>query len=414
MIALALYRPGPMTGGLKDTFVQRHLGNEEVKHIHPSLEKLLRNTYGVILYQEQVLRIASELAGLSLADADLLRRAMSHFDPGDKMKNLKNRFVEGARTISKVPEDIAEQIWDLMAAFSGYGFPKAHAASYAEVAWKSLWCKAHFPVEFMAAVLSGGGGYYRQHVYINEIRRLGIKLKPPHINHSGRSFSISYSTESPIIYMGLDQVRDLSIKTQEQIIANRPYHSCEEFLTKVDPNIKEVVNLIKVGAMDGFGKIPNLLKMVSIGGWRKNQPSLFPLQFQDTKEEWSLAERVNAQIEILGVGIDAHPVELKSEFRTIQGTTPIKAIKSIDGEIIKLIGIKQTVQRFHSSNEDTYYLLELDDSTGVLPVRISENMYNESKKIFSNTTPFLVEGSILFDKFTRMDQLAALRISQIY
>ena len=127
-----------MTGGLKDAFVQRHLGREQIEHIHPALAPLLENTYGVILYQEQVLRIASELAGLSLADADLLRRAMSHFDPGDRMKTLKARFVAGAREKNAVPHEIGGRIWDMMAAFAGYGFPKAHAASYAQVAWCSV------------------------------------------------------------------------------------------------------------------------------------------------------------------------------------------------------------------------------------------------------------------------------------
>jgi DNA polymerase III alpha subunit len=140
MVALALYRPGPLTGGLKDDFVRRHRGLEPVAHIHPALAPLLSDTYGVILYQEQVLRIAHELAGLSLADADLLRRAMSHFDPGEQMKTLRARFIAGAQARSGVPETVGERVWELMAAFAGYGFPKAHAASYAQVAWQIAWC----------------------------------------------------------------------------------------------------------------------------------------------------------------------------------------------------------------------------------------------------------------------------------
>ena len=137
MAALALYRPGPLTGGLKDAFVRRHLGQEAAQHLHPALASLLGDTHGVILYQEQVLRIAHELAGLSLADADLLRRAMSHFDPGKQMQTLKERFIAGAKQKSDMPYAISEKLWELMAAFAGYGFPKAHAASYAQVAWRS-------------------------------------------------------------------------------------------------------------------------------------------------------------------------------------------------------------------------------------------------------------------------------------
>ncbi len=129
MVALALYRPGPLTGGLKDDFVRRHRGQAPVAHLHPALSGLLADTYGVILYQEQVLRIAHDLAGLSLADSDLLRRAMSHFDPGKQMQTLKEKFMAGAWQRASVPAVVAERIWELMAAFAGYGFPKAHAAS---------------------------------------------------------------------------------------------------------------------------------------------------------------------------------------------------------------------------------------------------------------------------------------------
>src|SRR5512136_2810114 len=158
MAALALYRPGPLAGGLKDAFVRRFKGEEPVEHIHPRLAKLLHESYGVILYQEQVLRIAHELAGLSLADAELLRRAMSHFDPGGKMQQLRQKFIEEAEKRSGIDPETSARVWEMMSAFSGYVFPKAHAASYAQLAWRSAWCKSHFPGEFMAGVLANWGG----------------------------------------------------------------------------------------------------------------------------------------------------------------------------------------------------------------------------------------------------------------
>jgi len=133
MAALALYRPGPLTGGLKDALVRRFKGEEPVRHIHPALAPFLAETFGVILYQEQVLRIANELAGFCLAEADLLRRAMSHFDPGEKMQELELKFVTEAQSKSGVPAETGERIWEMMAAFAGYGFPNAHAASYAQI-----------------------------------------------------------------------------------------------------------------------------------------------------------------------------------------------------------------------------------------------------------------------------------------
>jgi DNA-directed DNA polymerase III PolC len=204
MAALALYRPGPLSGGLKDTFVRRFKGQEPVQHLHSALVPLLDETFGVILYQEQVLRIAHELAGFSLAEADLLRRAMSHFDPGKRMAELKRKFIEESQSKSGVPAEMGERVWEMMAAFAGYGFPKAHAASYAQVAWRSAWCKTYFPAEFMAAVLANWGGYYSQRVYLSEARRMGLTVRPPHVNHSARNFSVSDETGQKTLYMGLD------------------------------------------------------------------------------------------------------------------------------------------------------------------------------------------------------------------
>ena len=236
MAALALYRPGPLSGGLKDAFVRRFKGLEEIAHIHPALAPVLQETYGVILYQEQVLRIAHDLAGFSVAEADLLRRAMSHFDPGRQMQQLEQKFISEAGRISGVPAEVGERVWEMMAAFAGYGFPKAHAASYARVSWRSAWCKTHFPAEFMAAVLANGGGYYSQRVYLSEARRLGLAVRPPHVNYSGRTFVVStHDGGTKTLYMGLDQVRDLTGRTIERILLNRPFTSLEDFLARVDP-----------------------------------------------------------------------------------------------------------------------------------------------------------------------------------
>ena len=399
MIALALYRPGPMTGGLKDSFVRRHLGQESVEHLHPSLAALLENTYGVILYQEQVLRIASEMAGLSLADADLLRRAMSQFDPGDQMKTLKARFTAGALKKSGVPQETAEQIWELMAAFAGYGFPKAHAASYAQVAWRSIWCKAHYPAEFMAAVLAGWGGYYRQHVYISEARSLGLTVRAPHINHSFRQFTATYPQGVPTLYMGLDQIRDLTRTTQNRIITRRPFNSLTEFLSSVDPRPKEVANLIKIGGLRGFGPIPELLDRTNTKGWRLSQPWLFELTTEEKslEEDWEIGRRVKAQTEILGIGLDAHPVELnKEQIVMLNALSVDQAAKKMDVDV-RVAGIRQTIQRFHTTTGNPYYILELDDPTGVLPVRLSDRFYQRNREKFSRITPFCVEGTMVKD-----------------
>jgi len=400
MVALALYRPGPLTGGLKDAFVQRHLGNARIEHIHPALVPLLKSTHGVILYQEQVLRIASELAGLSLADADLLRRAMSHFDPGERMKTLKQRFIAGALEKSAVPSAIAGRIWDMMAAFAGYGFPKAHAASYAQVAWRSVWCKAHYPAEFMAAVLAGWGGYYRQPVYLNEARRLGLTLRGPHIHHSQYQFTVVYPKGMPILYMGLAQVSGLSRRTQQRILTERPFRSLEDFLTRVDPRLPEVENLIRIGALSSLGTIPDLLAKVQTGGWRYAQPPLFELGEHGDAEDWDLPTRMDAQKTILGTSVDAHPLELVSaQLQKLDTLSTLEAANRLE-EQIAVAGVRQTSHRFHNLNGENYYMIELLDLDGVLPVRMTVPFYSHHRRMLSTDQLVVVEGRMIKNQET--------------
>ncbi len=309
MAALALYRPGPLAGGLKDAFVRRFKGLEEVSHLHPALAPVLEETYGVILYQEQVLRIAHDLAGFSVAEADLLRRAMSHFDPGRQMQQLEKKFIAEAERLSGVPAVTGERVWEMMAAFAGYGFPKAHAASYARVSWRSAWCKTHFPAEFMAAVLANGGGYYSQRVYLSEARRLGLAVRPPHVNYSGRNFVVnSEDGGQKALYMGLDQVRDLTGRTIERILLNRPFQSLEDFLARVDPRRQEADNLARVRAFDGLGSIPAILQRLE-HGWQAGQPGLFAWG-SPGEEEWTQEQKGAAQQDLLGISLEAHPLEL--------------------------------------------------------------------------------------------------------
>lgn len=396
MVALALYRPGPLTGGLKDAFIRRHRRQETASYPHPSMKNLLQDTYGVILYQEQVLRIANELAGLSLSDADLLRRAMSHFDPGRQMETLRIKFIKGSRTKSNVPEDIAERVWEMMAAFAGYGFPKAHAASYAEISWRSAWCKTHFPASFMAAVLANWGGYYSQRVYLNEARRLGLIIKPPHVNHAQRQFSVSQTGKIPTLYMGLDQVRELTRQTQRKIILNRPFSSIQDFLSRVNPRQGEIENLIKIGGFEGFGLIPNLLKFVRAGGWQRGQLTLFPVE--ETENDWSIEQKVSAQEEILGASLIAHPLELhKMAIEKAGAVTTLDAISRV-GEKLLIAGMRQFWRRSTTQRGEPIYIMSLEDLEGMLNVMILPNIYKNYKSILSGYGPYIVEGTVVLDQ----------------
>jgi DNA polymerase-3 subunit alpha len=409
MVALSLYRPGPLTGGLKDAFVRRHLGTEATEYLDPALGTLLADTYGVILYQEQVLRIAHELAGFSLADADLLRRAMSHFDPGKQMQTLKEKFITGVGERHQVPEDIANRIWELMAAFSGYGFPKAHAASYAQVSWRSAWCKTHYPAFFMAAVLANWGGYYSQRVYMTEARRMGLKLHPPEVNYAGQEFSVKYLDGEPVLFMGLDQVRELTHRTQAAIMRNRPFSSFGDFINRVDPRLVEAENLVKAGALQGFGSIPELLQKLQQGGWQGGQLSLFSLGEKEL-EDWDLAQKVSAQEEILGMGIDAHPLELVQQKIADAGAlTTVEAASRLD-QHVRVAGTRQVWRRRITTRGDYIYFMSLEDLEGMLDVVITSDVYRHSKVALSTPGPYVVEGTVSLDNQRGEPMIRADRI----
>jgi DNA polymerase III subunit alpha len=396
MVALALYRPGPLMGGLKDAFVKRHLGKEKIAHLHPALKPLLDDTYGVILYQEQVLRIAHELGGFSLADADLLRRAMSHFDPGKQMQTLKERFMSGAAARHQVPHDAAERVWELMAAFAGYGFPKAHAASYAVVGWRAAWCKAHFPAHFMAAVLANWGGYYPQSVYLTEARRLGLALRPPHINYARREFSVVEVDGQPCLFMGLGQVRELTRQTQQRILRGRPFHSLAEFLSRVDPRLQEVENLIRSGALAGLGTIPALLDELQATARQPGQLSLFAAAAQPS-EDWPLADRVRAQQEVLGASVDAHPLELVAGPIKQAGALTTVAAAAQLGKLVRVAGMRQSWRRTRTTRGDYVYFMALEDLDGMLDVVIFGDVYRKHRSAFGTGGPLVLEGRVELD-----------------
>ncbi len=411
MAALALYRPGPLTGGLKDAFVRRFKGDEPVQHLHPTLAPLLDETFGVILYQEQVLRIAHELAGFSLAEADLLRRAMSHFDPGKRMQELQRKFVSEAQARSGVPVETGERVWEMMAAFAGYGFPKAHAASYAQVAWRSAWCKTYFPAEFMAAVLANWGGYYSQRVYLSEARRMGLLVRPPHVNHSRRNFAVGAVSGEKMLFMGLGQVKNLMRRTIEKIIRLRPYHSLEDFLSRVDPRPQEAEHLAKVGAMDGLGSIPAILNRLQ-SGWQAGQMSLFSLNDLEG-EDWSLAQKMDAQQELLGISLEAHRLELLAEQIAKLGVISTAEAVGRIGQQVIVAGIRQTSRRSRTAKGETMLFLTLEDIDGILDVILFPELYRQARSIINSKAPFFVTGTIELDADHGEPVLRAKKVAKL-
>jgi DNA polymerase III alpha subunit len=263
IVALARYRPGPLKGGLKDAFVRRHLRQEPTEYLHPALEPILRETYGVVLYQEQVLRIAHEVAGFTLGEADLLRRAMSKFRSAHEMARLRENFVTGAQQVSRLDAATAEKLWDLMAAFAGYGFPKAHAAGYAALAYRPAYLKTHYPAEFCAARLACGRLLFAA--------RVRERSAPTRFDRS-RCTSITAARTSRSIRSiagrqdGL-AVRELTHTTIKRFCAGGLSPRSTTFSSVRVPACK-AINLIKCGALEGLGDLAEMSARVEGDQWR--------------------------------------------------------------------------------------------------------------------------------------------------
>ncbi len=335
----ALYRPGPIQGGMIDDFIERKWGRRVVSYELPELEALLKETLGVIVYQEQVMQIANVLAGYSLGEADLLRRAMGKKNP-EEMAKQRNRFVEGAIK-RKHPKDKVVRIFDLMEQFAGYGFNKSHSAAYALLAYHTAYLKTHYPVEFMAALLSSEISKPENVVkYIKECREMGIAVEPPDVQISGADFTPSASG----IRFGLTAIKNVGRNAIDSIIAAREqngvFPTFWEFCEKVDlrlMNKRVLESLIKAGALDSFGRRSQLMAIADRAMERALQAqrdllagqhglfaslaNLFESGSNGHKSnddlpntpDWDENERLQAEKEVLGFFVSGHPLDKYAE-----------------------------------------------------------------------------------------------------
>jgi DNA polymerase III subunit alpha len=324
-VAGAFFKPGPAMGGMARTFVRRYRGEEPVAYLHPSLEPILAHTKGVLLFQEQVLRVATEIAGLSWEQADRLRTGMSKFQASE-MDALAADFIAGCRRPAPegpgYSQDQANVLWDQIIAFAGYGFNQGHATAYADVSYRSAYIKAHWPAEFMCARLADAGGFHHPAIYMAEARQLGIATRPPQVNFSGKHFTLTYEPDSdgierPTLWMGLDQVGDLRRSTIKAIISavtDSPFTSVHDLLERISLQSKETDHLIRCGALDGLGS--SRQTMLADAGLVERAGSIHQMAFNflDSVEPVeTVGQRIDWETEILGQPVSANPLELVEE-----------------------------------------------------------------------------------------------------
>ena len=429
---LALYRPGPMQ--FIPNYINRKFGKEEVHYLHPSLKPILEETYGIIVYQEQIIQIASEIAGYTPAEADLMRRAVGH-KIKEALEQQHARFVKGA-VANGIPEKTAEAVFADIELFANYGFNKSHSAAYAVITLQTAYLKAHYAIEFMAALLSvERGNLEKVGTLIGECRRCGIEVHPPDVNHADIDFSIEpyeFSTLAerkellgvkPLaIRFGLGAIKNVGDGLAELIVEGRgdtPFSDIDDFVNRVDLrqiNKRVLECLIRAGAFDSLGERSALLalsdKMIAISqqvhrAREIGQSSLFDLnpelmgQAAGTRclpdpQVPALPERkcLADEKELLGTYMSRNPLDILTR-HVDERLTPLADITtSLKGEQVQVAGIVDSVRTITTKKGDPMAFAQIEDLSGVLDLVIFPRMYEDAKGLLASEGLMLIRVTV--------------------
>ena len=438
IIALvALYRPGPLQSGMVDDFINRKHGRAAVRYLHPTLAPILANTYGVILYQEQVMQIAQVLAGYTLGSADMLRRAMGK-KKAEEMADQRKSFTAGASQRG-VPPAVAEEIFDLMEKFAGYGFNKSHSAAYALISYQTAWLKHHYPAFFMAAVLSADMQHTDKVVLlVEECRKMGLRVSPPNVNRGEFRFSVDVE-EGSIIY-GLGAIKGLGEGPIDALNSARRsggrFIDLFDFCRRCDShklNKRALEALIKSGAMDELGSdratllatLPNALQAAeqsaanSASGTRDLFGELLPGSLissqpvmQVSAQRWSLREQLQAEKETLGLYLSGHPIEqYRDELRAMK-VTQIADLQPDNGPQL-FAGLLLGVRTLRSKRGDTMAFLTLDDRTARIEISLFADDYQQQRDKLIKDEILLIEASVSLDEYNSSLKARAKSLSTL-
>lgn len=408
---LALYRPGPLGSGMIEDFINRKHGKVKIDYPHSALAAILRETYGVIVYQEQVMRIAAELAGFTLGEADILRRAMGKKQP-EVMKEQRAKFVEGAlkRGCSK---EKAEEIFDLIEYFAGYGFNKSHSAAYALISYQTAYLKAHYPTEYLAAYLTSvANDNEKVAKFIGECKRLGIQVLLPDINESLANFTVVGENK---IRFGLAAIKNVGDIAVEEILTRRregKFLSIFDFVERVDSRVinKRVLeSLVQAGAFDELHphraqllasledisllsrKKKSKKKQKSLFGEENNSGESFSLR---EAEELPREELLRMEKEMLGLYISDHPLKLES-ISSSWSAVPLERISNFSQEVrVRVRGVVSKSKKITTKNGGNMYFVTLEDETGSVEVVFFPRLASQLEDYLSHKQVIWVVGKV--------------------
>lgn len=429
---VALFRPGPLQSGMVDDFINRKHGRAKVEYPHPDLEPILKPTYGVILYQEQVMQIAQVLAGYTLGGADMLRRAMGKKKP-EEMAKQRTIFTEGA-VGRGVEKDTATYIFDLMEKFAGYGFNKSHSAAYALVSYQTAWLKAHYPACFMASVLSADMDNTEKVVsLVEECRHMEVEVKPPSINESGYRFAVSH--EGSVVYglgaikgVGQNAIESVIEARQQQGLFNDLFELCERLdLKKVNRRVLEA--LIKAGAMDclpghrgeKFTNLDNAIKHAE--QIHKNaafgQGDLFaglsdaeaPVATQVA--QWTDEIRLRGEKETLGLYLTGHPIkQYEPELRHMVSSN-LARVRPEKGAKVTICGLVLRVRSLRTKKGSKMAVVTIEDRSCRMDITLFPEVYDQNFELLESGAILVFVGEASLDDFSGQTRVSADTVYQL-
>ncbi len=412
---LALFRPGPMGSGATETFIKSKRGIEKPKHVHPKLDEILEDAFGAILYQEHVLRIAAEIAGFTLGQADVLRRAMGK-KKVDEMAHQKRRFVEGA-VERGTDEAVAADIFDTVAPFAQYGFNKAHTTAYAVLSFQTAYLKANYPVEFMASLLTSDLGNTDKLVeYVKAAGRMGITILKPDINESWYNF---WAEDDNTIRMGMAAVKNVGLAAIEDIVRARnkggPYESLTDFCSRVDlqtVNRAVIESLIKAGAFDplGIGRAPLFAyldtalergRRASRERERRQESLLAGFAEEEvsgreedaTGDEWPHLELLAFEKELMGVSLSGHPLDGFADVIKRYTNAGLKdVVNERSPERVSVAGVVSRWRAVTDKRGREMCFMTIEDDDAAVEVVVFADAYAASEFVIFNDRPVMVRG----------------------
>ncbi|HIF01825.1 MAG TPA: DNA polymerase III subunit alpha, partial [Nitrospinaceae bacterium] len=407
--------PGPLESGMVDDYIKRKHGKLEEKYELPQLKDVLKETHGVILYQEQVMRIASILAGFSLGDADLLRRAMGKKKP-EEMEAQREKFIAGAEK-KNIDIKKATKVFDLMEKFAGYGFNKSHSTAYALVSYQTAYLKTHYPLQFFGALITADMDNTDKVIrYINDCRDMKIKVTPPEVSESMKDFTIA---DDRLIF-GLGAIKNVGSSSIDSIIQAREkkgqFSSLRDLCENVDlrlVNKRVVESLVKSGACDSLSQnraamIEDIPHAIEMGQAKQRdhelgQSSMFEV-FEGEKEEisnasmiqdWSDQERLRYEKETIGFYISGHPLEqFANELAWFADASSASILEANTGIEVSIAGIPSKILPKITKKGDKMAIVTLEDLRGSIEVILWPEIYATIENILSDDEPILVQGAV--------------------